>query len=95
MDRVVLQVPMPKALREQAALVASDLGFSSLQEIVRIILNKIARRELSLKITEDEVIKLSPKAEKRYAKMDEDFRTGKNVFTAKNVDELMKQLKSA
>ncbi|MBL7159678.1 hypothetical protein ISS85_04330, partial [Candidatus Microgenomates bacterium] len=54
-----------------------------------------ARRELSLKITEDEVIKLSPKAEKRYAKMDEDFRTGKNVFTAKNVDELMKQLKSA
>ena len=37
-------------------------------------------------------IPLSPKAEKRYLKMEEDFKRGRNVYQAKNLGELMNQL---
>ena len=94
MDRVILQVPMSKTLRKQAETVAYDFGFSSLQEIIRVILTKLAKRELSLKITEAEVIKLSPAAKRRYEKMTQDFKAGRNIYRAKNVEDLMRYLNS-
>ncbi len=41
---------------------------------------------------EPEAVQLSPKAIKRYNKITEDFKKGKNVYTAKSVDDLMDQL---
>lgn len=38
-------------------------------------------------------LRLSKKAERRYAKMEKDFETGRNVRTVSTVDELMKDLK--
>ena len=94
MDRVILQIPLSKTLKEQAESVSTDYGFSSLQEIIRVILAKLAKKELRVSFTESGVVKLSPQGEKRYKQMDEDFRTGKNVYTSKNVKDLMKQLSS-
>ena len=94
MDRVVLQVPMSKTLRQQAEAVVVDYGFSSLQEIIRVILNKLAKRELTISIQEEEAVTyLSPAAEKRYARAIKDIKKGRNVTTTKNVDELLRLLR--
>jgi len=42
--------------------------------------------------TTDEYIKLSPAAKKRYKKMDEDFKNGKNIYVAHSTEEFYKQL---
>lgn len=54
MQRVVVQVPMSKELKDEAETVSSDLGFSSIQEAIRVLLTKLSRREFSLKVVENE-----------------------------------------
>lgn len=71
----ILQVPLDKKLRDQASYVASKMGFSSLQEIVRVFLNKIAVGKINL--TFEEPVQLSPKAIKRYNKMIDEIESGK------------------
>ena len=90
MQRAVLQVPINSQLRQQAEKAAMSQGFSSLQEIVRLFLTKLAENRIEL--TFQESIKLSPKTEKRYLKMTEDFEKGKNIYTAKDVKDLIRQL---
>ena len=91
MQRTVLQVPLPKELKISAEKAAQDAGFSSLQEVLRVFMNKFANKKIDLTF-EEEITYLSPKAEKRYMKITEDFEKGRNVYTARNVNELMKQL---
>lgn len=92
MDTVTLQVPMSKSLRNQASVVAGEYGFSSLQEVIRVLLNKLAKRQLSVNIEQFPTVKLSARNEKRYLKMEADFKAGRNVYYAKDVDDLLKQL---
>lgn len=92
-NTTILQIPMDKALKQKATLVASDYGFSSLQEIVRVIISKLAKKELVVSVTEEKEKTLSPKAEKRYMRMLEDYKNGKNFYTVNNGKELMKLLK--
>lgn len=92
MNTTILQVPISKSLRDEAVVAARAQGFSSLQEMVRVLVTKLARKQLALTITEEPVIRLSKKAEKRYAEMREDFRKGKNVYTTYSVEELIRQL---
>ena len=91
MNTTILQVPLSKDLKLNASLVAKEFGFSSLQEFIRLLLNKLAKRELVVRIEEAPII-LSKKAERRYARMEKDIKAGKNVFTAKNLDDLFRQL---
>ena len=44
MQRAVLQVPINSQLRQQAEKAAMSQGFSSLQEIVRLFLTKLAEK---------------------------------------------------
>lgn len=82
---------MTKTLRHEAEKQALEQGFSSLQDAVRMFLKKLAKRVLFVTF-EEEVIQLSPRAIKRYNKISEDFKKGKNVYTASSVNELMKHL---
>lgn len=87
----ILQVPVNKNLRDQAASKAVKMGFSSLQEIIRLFLNKIAAGEVN--ITFQETVQLSPKAIKRYNKMIDEVESGKaQAKTFRDVDSLMKHL---
>lgn len=82
---------MQKTLRNEAEAAARFQGFSSLQEVVRVLLQKFARKELYIDVaTQDE--RLSPKAEKQYAKIVEDIQNGKNVTKTTNLDELFNSL---
>lgn len=94
-DRVILQIPISKSLRQEAQKVAEDLGFSSLQEIIRVILSKLSKRQLTFTIGQKEKAeRLSPRAEKRYAKMIEDIKRGRNVYKPKDDEEFFKMLRS-
>ncbi len=90
-----MQVPMSKALREEAVKVAKDYGFSSLQEVIRLLVAKLSRRELTINVhADEEVTYLSKRAEKRYAKAKADIEAGRNITKTKNVDELLTLLRS-
>lgn len=89
----ILQVPIKKQVRDKAASMAEKMGFSSLQEVVRVFLNKVAAGEVSIDVTKS--VKLSSKAIKRYDKMTKDIESGKTKLQwFDNVDGLMKNLNS-
>lgn len=93
MSRTVFQVPMPKILKEQAEMVAFNYGFSSLQEVVRFILNKLVRGELTITVSETEQINtLSKASSRRYKQALKDIKSGKNIFKPKNLDDFFKML---
>lgn len=52
MQRIIVQVPMTKELKDKAETISVDLGFSSLQETIRVLLTKLSKREFSLKVEE-------------------------------------------
>lgn len=95
MQRVVVQVPMPKELKEKAEIAASDLGFSSIQETIRVLLTKLSKREFSLKVEEvEEITHLSPAAERKFKKAVEDIKAGRNIYKPKNKKEFFALLRS-
>jgi antitoxin component of RelBE/YafQ-DinJ toxin-antitoxin module len=95
MDQITLHIPISKALKQKAESRARKQGVT-LAEIIHSLLDKFTKREVSVSIErkDEEVVFLSARAKRRYAKMDEDFRTGKNVYTAKDADDLFRQLRS-
>lgn len=92
MQKTILQIPLNKKLKDDAEKAAYEQGFSSLQEILRVFMKKLASSKINLSFDE-EVVYLSEKADKRYSKQLEDFKSGKNIYVAKDVDDLMKQLR--
>ncbi len=89
-----LQIPMDTTLKSRATKVAKAMGFSSLQETVRLFLHKLAAGAMHLELTTlnaDEYV--SPKALARYDRMERDIKSGKEpVYGATNVKDLMDQL---
>lgn len=90
MDKTVLQIPVSKTLRVKAENAALNSGFSSLQEIIRVFMKKLATR--SMEVSFQETINLSSRAKNRYQKMDKDFTLGKNISGARNLKNLKAQL---
>jgi len=88
MQRVIVQVPMTKYLKEQAEVVSSDMGFSSLQEVIRVLLTKLSKKEFSLRVEEvEEVRHLSPVAERKFKKAIEDIKAGRVSPSFDNVED--------
>lgn len=96
MQRVIVQVPMNKDLKEKAEAISSDLGFSSLQEIIRVLLTKLSKKEFSLRVEEniEEITHLSKTAERRFKRAVEDIKAGRNIYKPKNKKEFFELLHS-
>lgn len=93
--KTVLQVPLSISLRKEAEKQALAQGFSSLQEAVRVFLKKLAQGAMGVVFKEEEVVQLSAKNARRYDKMVEDIKSGKEkVYKAESVEDLMRQLNS-
>ena len=90
MNKTVLQVPLSAHLKNSAEEIASQQGFSSLQEVVRVFLTKFAEKKME--IFWQEPIYLSDSNEKRYSEMTEDFNKNKNIFSTDSIDTLLNQL---
>jgi antitoxin component of RelBE/YafQ-DinJ toxin-antitoxin module len=93
MNRTILQIPVSRELKITAENVALGQGFSSLQEAVRIFLNKLAQG--SMQITFEETTQLSKNAIIKYNAIVKDVENKKNVFIANNVNDLMNKLHDA
>lgn len=91
MNTTILQIPLKKSLKVSAQEVAEEYGFSSLQDLLRVILTKLSRRELVVSI-EEPARQLSPKNEERYLKMSQDFNNNVNVYHTNNAENLIKRL---
>jgi len=91
MQKTVLQIPINQQLKNEAEQAAQAHGFSSLQEVVRVFLNKLAKK--SIGVTFEESVQLSERAIKRYDKMTQDIEKGKvKTKTFTDVSSLMKHL---
>lgn len=91
MNTTILQIPVNKQVRDQAASVAEKMGFSSLQEVVRLFLNKMAAEEIGVRF--EGTIRLSPEAVKRYNKMIDEIDSGKVKLKGySDVDEMIRDL---
>lgn len=90
--RAMIQVPVSPQFRNKVEKKAKTDGFSSVQQLIRLVLSKYESGHLEVGFREAEPIKLSPEAKKRYKRMEEDFEKGKNIRTAHGVNELMHQL---
>ncbi len=75
---------MSKDLKQKAEIVSFDMGFSSLQEIIRVLLNKLARREFSISIN-DEIP--NERLKKIFRQADKDLKEGKASPTFDNVED--------
>ena len=82
---------MSKELRNKAASSAQKMGFSSLQETVRVFLRQLAEEEVKVRF--EETVKLSPKAIRRYNKMIDEIEKGKvKTKSFSDTDSLIKYL---
>jgi len=90
--KTIIQVPVTKSLRNKATVAVEELGFSSIQESIRLFLTQMANRSLSFSF-KPKTVKLSVKAIKRYNKMIDDIESGKEpIYETKDVDDLLGQL---
>jgi antitoxin component of RelBE/YafQ-DinJ toxin-antitoxin module len=93
MNNTILQIPMPLELREKSEKVANDLGFSSLQEAIRVFLKKFSQKEIVVSFDIPQV-KLSAKNEKRYLKIVEDYKNNKNIVRTNTTKDFFDKLNS-
>ncbi|MDP3998414.1 MAG: hypothetical protein Q8P89_02265 [bacterium] len=93
MNSITLQVPINKNVRDQAALRIEKMGFSSLQEAVRLFLSKVAAGEIDVAF--EPKVTLSSRNDKRYTRMIKDVKTGKvKTKTFSDTNSLMEYLQS-
>ena len=86
---------MTQELKEKVEIVSSDLGFSSIQEAIRVLLTKLSKREFSLKVEEvEEITYLSPAAERKFKKAVLDIKAGRNIYKPRNKKEFFDILNS-
>ncbi|MBI3956053.1 hypothetical protein HY339_02260 [Candidatus Gottesmanbacteria bacterium] len=92
MAKATLQIPMDSALKARAAAAARVMGFSSLQESIRVWLSQIVRQTPIIRY-EEPAVQLSPRAIRRYNKMMDDIESGKEpVYVAHSADDFLDQL---
>ena len=91
MNTTNLQIPLSKDLKLSAQKAAVNMGFSSLQELIRLFLKRISTQSVHVSFVEEEY--LSPKAEKRYMKMEKDIEKGINFTRTNSLEELFEKLK--
>ena len=94
--RAIIQVPVNPALKKRVEKKPESDGFSSVQQLIRLVLAKYDRGSLEVNIQEQlPPVQLSEKAIRRYNKIDRDIASGKiKLKSFDSVDELMKDLAS-
>ena len=92
MDATILQIPITKSFRDQVSEVVTEMGFSSLQDYLRLIMKKTLTKEIDVTVGPKPIM-LSAKNAKRYEKMVDDVLSGREkVKSFDNVDDLFDDL---
>lgn len=92
MDATILQIPITKSFRDKVSEVVVEMGFSSIQDYLRLIMKKTITKEIDVTVGPRPVM-LSKKNAKRYEKIVDDYLSGKSKAKSfDNVDEMMDYL---
>ncbi|EKE05719.1 MAG: hypothetical protein ACD_19C00182G0047 [uncultured bacterium] len=94
MNSTILQIPITKSFRDQVSGVVIEMGFSSLQDYLRLIMKKTLSKEIDVTVGPKPII-LSARNAKRYDKMVDDVLKGRvKTKSFDNVDKMMEYLNS-
>jgi len=98
MNTTTLQVPINKSLKSAAQQEAQRLGFSSLQEAVRVFLTQLVKKTITINFTRQEPEEiLTPRQEavlnKKLKEALEDIKKG-DYYVARSADEMIHQLRA-
>lgn len=93
MDQIInLQLPISLNIRNQALKKAKLMGFSSLQESLRIFIYQMAKGNIAINYEPKPVV-LSVKNDHRYNKMIDDIESGKEkTIRIDNTQDMIKYL---
>lgn len=99
MARTNIQVPVTTDLKQKVTKKAEKLGFSSIQDVIRVFLTGFAEDKYTVGINERENIEyLTDKQvellEKKWKKFQEEEKRGE-TFTADSLEEMMDILQNA
>jgi hypothetical protein len=93
-DTTIIQVPTTKSFRDEMAKIATDMGFSSLQDLIRFNLTQIKNKLLvptMVSVYPD--VKLSAKNDRRYSKIINAIKSGKEKTVGfKNTKDMIEYL---
>lgn len=90
-----LQTKVPTKTYQDASLQARLMGFHSLESAIEKFIQTLSNKMESVTGVAEpkaEYVSLSSRAKKRYKKMENDTRLGKNIHTAHSLEELLNQL---
>jgi len=95
--KTTIQIPVDKSFKTSAEKYASKLGYSSLQEYIRVFLKQSIDHKFNLFSSTFPPEYITPKQEaildKQSARVDKDIKKG-DYIKSSNVDELMSYLNS-
>ncbi len=93
MNQIInLQIPVEVNLRNQALTTAKSLGFSNLQDTIRLFLHQLAQNTIDFAF-QPKPVKLSSKNARRYAKIIADLDSGKEkTIRIDNTQDMIKYL---
>ena len=95
MSRIILQVPVSKDLQVSAKKAAMLQGFSSLQDAIRVFLKQLALGQVAVRLAATDEERLSPAAERRYARIIADIKKGRGIIkTDGTVEDFLRKLNS-
>lgn len=98
MNTTTLQVPINKSLKTAAQQEVEKMGFSSLQEAVRLFLTQLVKKTITINFTRQEPDEnLTPKQEailnKKLKEALADIKKG-DYYVASSADEMIHQLRA-
>lgn len=91
-----LHLPINKNLKSKAESIAKAIGYSSLQEVLRVFIVQFTNKEIKpVFINTDKIVRLTSSQEAYLTKREQDtqkaINSGKS-YTANNIDEMMEVL---
>jgi antitoxin component of RelBE/YafQ-DinJ toxin-antitoxin module len=92
MNNTVIQIPVSKQLRQQSETAATQAGFSSVQEVIRVFLNQFSQQKIIFNF-DTPAIKLSIENEKKYLKIISDLQKNKNIISTNSTDDFFAKIK--
>jgi hypothetical protein len=81
----MIQIPIPSAIKRKVEIKAQAMGYASVEDMLSKFIVKVSTNKLD----SQDVVYLSKKAQERYAKMDEDYKNGKNWHEFDNADDAL------
>ncbi len=87
-----LHIPINKEVKEQAEAIVKEQGYSSLQEVVRVLVFSLAKGEVKTAFIHSDIIPITPEQDRHLAKREAETRNAikqRKAHVVTSVKEIM------